>query len=224
MSGLSAALFGQLTAPAMVVALSPVSIVAVLVLLLHNDRPRPASLAFLFGRVVALAAATAVFLQVPRLADRFAEPNPVAAAWLLGIFGAVCVALGAVLWLRRDRVGAQPRWEARIARLGWVGAAAIGAVFVVANPKMMAANGAAGVMIGATVVSGVAAAVAIVFYTVLASCTVTAPVLAYVLFGARIDPALARIKLWIQRRRNLVTSVVLLVVGLALLVAALRGF
>lgn len=154
MTGLSAALFGQLTAPAMVVALSPVSIVAVLVLLLHNDRPRPASVAFLLGRLVALAAATAVFLQVPRLADRFAQPDPAVTAWLLGVFGAVCVGLGAWLWARRDDAGAQPRWEARIARLSWVGAAAIGAVFVLANPKMMAANGAAGVLIGATVAAG----------------------------------------------------------------------
>ncbi len=172
---------------------------------------------------MALAAATAVFLQVPRLADRFAQPDPAVTAWLLGVFGAVCVGLGAWLWARRDDAGAQPRWEGRIARLSWVGAAAIGAVFVLANPKMMAANGAAGVLIGATVAGGFAAAVAIGFYTVLASCTVTAPVLAYVLFGARIDPALARAKLWIQRRRNLVTSIVLMVVGVALLGAALRG-
>lgn len=223
MSGLSGTLLGQLTAPAMVVALSPVSIVAVLVLLLHSRRPRRVSIAFLIARLVALAAATAVFLRVPELVDRFPEPDPAVTAWLLGFFGVLLLVLGGWLWLRRDRVTDDSRWEAGVARLGWFGAAVLGAVFVLANPKMMAANGAAGVLIGAAAVGGFAAPVAILFYITVASCTVTAPVLAYVLFGSRIDPTLDRVKVWIQQRRNLLTAIVLIVVGLALLAAALRG-
>ena len=49
----------ELLAPAMVVAISPFSIIAVVILILHTDAPRPNGVAFLAGRLIALAAVTA---------------------------------------------------------------------------------------------------------------------------------------------------------------------
>ena len=49
-------LLGQLLAPAMVVAMSPLSIIAAVVLVLHTDRPGRNGVAFLTGRLIGLAA------------------------------------------------------------------------------------------------------------------------------------------------------------------------
>ncbi|MDX1885716.1 GAP family protein [Mycolicibacterium sp. 120270] len=69
-------MLGELIPLALVVALSPVSIVPAVVLVLHTDRPRPTGLAFLAGWLIALAVTTAVFVRVPDLIDGFDESPP----------------------------------------------------------------------------------------------------------------------------------------------------
>ena len=51
---------------ALVVALSPLSIIPA-VLVLHTPRPRPTGLAFLAGWLIGLAALTAIFVEVSNL-------------------------------------------------------------------------------------------------------------------------------------------------------------
>ena len=51
---------------ALVVALSPLSIIPA-VLVLHTPRPKPTGLAFLVGWVVGLAVLTAIFVEVSSL-------------------------------------------------------------------------------------------------------------------------------------------------------------
>jgi len=209
----------QLVAPAMVVAVSPFSIIAAVILVLHTDRPRPNGLAFLAGRVIALAAVTAVFVHAPRLLGDLDRPIP---PRVLITAGAVCLAFGAWVWIRRDRMTHEPRWLSSINRITPLGAAAIGILLVVTNPKMLAANAGAGLLIG-TADLGMAGAGAVVYYSALASSTVAVPVFAYVAVGARADDRLTRLKDWLHRRSGVVSAVILLAVGAALLVAGTTG-
>jgi hypothetical protein len=64
----------QLLAPAMVVAISPFSIIVAIVLVLHTDRARANGWAFLAGRLLALAAVTVAFMQAPRLIGNLNRP------------------------------------------------------------------------------------------------------------------------------------------------------
>ena len=110
---------GQLLAPAMVVAISPFSIIAAVVLVLHTDRPRPNGVAFLAGRLIGLAAITAVFIQAPRLVSGFDRPI---SPWVLIAVGAILLVLGLWVWARRDRMTEEPRWLSSISRITPVGA------------------------------------------------------------------------------------------------------
>jgi multisubunit Na+/H+ antiporter MnhG subunit len=58
--------------------------------------------------------------------------------------------------------------------------------------------------------------IAVAFYTVLAGSTVTAPILAYAIAGARVDSQLERVKDWMQREHAIVTAIILLLVGVLL--------
>ena len=111
---------GQLLAPAMVVAISPFSIIAAVVLVLHTDRPRPTGLAFLTGRLIGLAAITAAFIQAPRLVSGFHRPI---SPWVLIAVGAILLALGLWVWARRNRMTEELRWLSSINRITPVGAA-----------------------------------------------------------------------------------------------------
>jgi hypothetical protein len=106
----------ELLAPAMVVAISPFSIIAVVVLILNTDRPRPNGVAFLAGRLIALAAVTALFMQAPRLLTGFNRPI---APSVLIITGGVLLLFAVLVWVRRDRMREEPRWLAGLSRRCW---------------------------------------------------------------------------------------------------------
>jgi hypothetical protein len=205
----------QLLAPAMVVAISPFSIIVAIVLVLHTDRARANGWAFLAGRLLALAAVTVAFMQAPRLIGNL--NRPVSARVLIGA-GALLLMIGVWVWFRRDRMTEEPPWLAKLTRLTPIGAAVIGMLLVVSNPKMLAATAAAGLLIGTASVSVAGAGGAVVYYSVVASSTVAVPVLAYAAVGSRADDQLTRFKAWLHRHSGVVTAVILAAVGIALLV------
>jgi len=208
-------LVSQLLAPAMVVAISPFSIIIAIFLVLHTDRPRANGWTFLVGRLVALAAITAVFLQAPRLISSLNRP---VSPRMLVILGGVLIAIAVWVWFRRDQMTEEPPWLTKFSRITPVGAAVLGALLVLTNPKMLAATAAAGLLIGTAGVGVAAASGGVVYYSVLASSTVAVPVLAYMAVGARADDQLNRFKQWLHRRSGLVTAVILLAVGITLLI------
>ena len=75
-------MLGELIPLALVVALSPVSIIPAVLLVLHTDHPRPTGLAFMAGWLVGLAALTAVFVQIPHLVDGLDRGSPSWAPWV----------------------------------------------------------------------------------------------------------------------------------------------
>src|ERR1700754_3868455 len=117
MSGTWAAVLGQLIPLALVVAMSPLTIIPAIVLVLQSDRPRPTGLAFMFGWLIGLAATTAVFEQLPRLLDGLKRPAPTWAAWVRIAVGITLLALAVWRWLTRHQVSKQPAWLNRLSRL-----------------------------------------------------------------------------------------------------------
>src|ERR1700679_3952527 len=126
MSGSWAAVLGQLVPLALVVALSPLTIIPAIALVLQSDRARPTGLAFLAGWLLGLAATTAVFVQLPRLLDGLNRQGPAWAPWVRIAVGVALVALGGWRSATRHRVTRQPAWLKGLSRLSPVGAAAIG--------------------------------------------------------------------------------------------------
>jgi hypothetical protein len=217
-------LLSQLLAPAMVVAISPFSIIVAIFVVLHTDRALANGFAFLVGRLLALAAVTAVFLQVPRMISSL--NRPVSPPVLIAT-GGILLVIGVWVWLRRDAMTEEPVWLTRFSRLTPVGALAIGALLVVSNPKMLAASAAAGLLIGTAGVSVAGVSVAgasgaVVYYSAVASSTVAVPVLAYLAVGARADHHLTRLKQWLHRRSGLVSAVILVAAGITLLFMGIR--
>jgi hypothetical protein len=62
-----------------------------------------------------------------------------------------------------------------------------------------------------------------VYYSALAASTVAVPTLAYVVAGERVDPALERLKGWMERQHATLMAGILLVVGLLLIVTGFRA-
>jgi threonine/homoserine/homoserine lactone efflux protein len=214
-------LLGELVPLALVVALSPVSIIPAVVLVLHTDHPRPTGLAFMTGWLVGLLVLTALFVQVPHVIDGLGGSPPWMPLVRIGI-GVLLIALAVGRWMTRKRTTRPPALLNGLSRITPAGAAAVGFGLVVANPKVLVMNAAAGLIIG-TAAAGAGVWIAVALYTALAGSTVIAPVLAYVVAGGRVDPLLERVRNWMQRHHAAVTAVILLVVGVLLAYTGIRA-
>lgn len=192
-----------------------------MLLVLHTDHPRPTGLAFMAGWLIGLAALTVVFVAVPHLVDGLGESPP----WMPLVrtaIGALLIVAAIGRWVTRSRTTRPPAFLDRLGKITPAGAAIIGFGLVVANPKVLVMNAAAGLIIGAAA-AGATAWIAVAFYTVLAGSTVIAPILAYVVAGERVDPALTRVRDWMAREHATVTAVILLVVGVLLTYTGIRA-
>jgi hypothetical protein len=223
MAGSWAAMLGQLIPLALVVAMSPLTIIPAIVLVLQSDRARSTGLAFMFGWLVGLAATTAVFVQLPRLLDGLNRPAPTWAAWVRVAVGIALIAFGGWRWLTRHQVTKQPAWLNRLGRLTPVGAGAVAVGLILINPKVLLMNAAAGLVIGSASLGMPGLWVAVVYYTVIAGSSVLIPILAYAIAGERVDHQLVRLKQWMERQHAVLTAGFLVVVGLLLVYTGIRA-
>lgn len=215
----------QVLLAALGVAISPVPVVAVLIILL-TKRARLGSLVFavawVAGNVTAIIIAVtfADSLGAPRRGVDYPAEGGV--ALLLGI-GLVVIA-----WLaRRGRRQSQapadpPRWVEAVDNLSPSGGAFVAFTNATTSPKNLALAISAGVTIAN---SGVAAdeTLAALVYVIVASLTVVIPVAVYFVAGERATPVITRWKRNITARAAIIMEVVLLVLGIALSVRGLSN-
>jgi threonine/homoserine/homoserine lactone efflux protein len=198
---------------ALVVALSPLSIIPA-ILVLHTPKPRPTGLAFLAGWLFGLAALTAIFVEVSGLIGGFSKP-PAWASWVRIGVGVALIVFGIYKWLTRKRSEHMPKWMSSLTTISPGRAAVTAAALVVINPKVLFICAAAGLAIGTEGLGPTAVWLAELCYVV--ASTVAIPILAYVVTGDRLDPSLAKLKDWMERQHALLLAIILVVIGILVL-------
>lgn len=206
---------------ALVVALSPLSIIPA-VLVLSTPRPRATSLAFLTGWVIALAALTAVAIAVSGLLGGLQKSPPVWASWLRIGAGAALIVFGIYQWLTRERHTDMPAWMRKFTTVTPPRAGVLAAVLAVARPEVLFVCAAAGLAIGSAGASLERAWIAGAYFVGIAASTVAIPVLAYAAAGDRLDEPLNRLKNWMERHHAGLVAVVLMVIGAVVLYKGIR--
>jgi hypothetical protein len=213
----------QIAVLAIGVALSPLPIVAVLIILL-TKRARMGSLVFsaawILGNATAIVLAVAFAGSLKPPGQGLDLPAEGMATLLLGI------GLFATAWLARRRRWhaedplATPRWVEAVDDLSPMGGAVVAFSNALTSPKNLALAIAAGVAIrNATRVPAEIAASELL-YIAIASLTIVIPVVIYLVAGKRAEPMLARWKRRITSRAAVVMEIGLFVFGLGL---ALKG-
>ena len=219
MSGDWAAVSAELIPVALVVALSPISVLPALLLVLYSKRPRATSLTFLSGWVLGLVISTIVFVNMPKLLGEQAGGSQ---GRFRLIFGAVLILVGALLWVRRART-ARAGWLDRVSTVSPAVTAGLGLIFAIANPKILVACAAAGLAIGTSTLGAAGRGFAVAYFVVLAASTTALPVLTHLLAAKRFDRSLERLRRWIQLRQNEISAVALIVIGLVLMASGFGG-
>jgi hypothetical protein len=217
------AAIGQIIANAVGVAISPIPIIAVILMLLSRSAARN-SVAFVLGWLVGLAAVASVVLAagIETSADGDADAGGVVQL----VVGALFLGLAAKQWRSRPRPGAEPEmpgWMTAIDSLGVAKAFALGLAVTVPNPKNAGLTIAAAVDIGGAGLGAGQEAVVVAVYILLASVSVIAPVAFYLAAGDRAAPTLGVMKEWLTANSATVMTVLFTVLGAKVLGNGIAG-
>lgn len=205
------------------IAVSPIPIAAV-ILMLFSGRARVNSVSFMVAWIAGIAVVTTVVVVIPGLDTDSSEPSDTT-GWVKLVLGVLLLAVGARQWRARpgpDEEPSTPGWMAKIDELRPGPAFGLGFLLSALNPKNLLLAIAAGVSIGALALSTSETVGAVVVFTLIASISVTVPVVAYLIAGKRLDPTLDHAKAWLIANNTAVMAVLFVIFGVSLLGDAIQ--
>jgi hypothetical protein len=207
---------GGLLPIAVAVAFSSVPITVTILILLSPNRNR-AALPFLVGWVTGVAAViilSALFASALPAPPR-RGPDTVTAV-LEMMVGAALIVLGVINLRRGAQDAGVPHWLSRVDSFGALVAFAV-AVLLDFRPKGLLLGIAAGLALHAASVKAGEAAVLVAIYTVIATSTVVVPIVASFLAPRRVEPKLLAARDWMTHNGQLLTSLMMFVIGVVIL-------
>jgi hypothetical protein len=208
------------------VALSPVPVIAV-VLMLTTRRAKVNGPLFVLGWLAGLAVVGAIVLSVAGPAGASSSGSPATwVSWLKIALGVLLLLVAARQFRGRPRDGdhpSLPKWMAGIDDASPLAACGLAALLAGANPKnlLLAVGGAAS--IAQTGVSGGEQAIAYLVFALVGTLGVGIPVGIYFALGPRANKPLAALKDWMGEHNAVIMSVLCLVIGVKLIGDAIGG-
>jgi threonine/homoserine/homoserine lactone efflux protein len=217
---------GQVLSFGVGVAISPVPIIAV-VLMLGTPRARANGPAFLLGWVVGLALVGTIVLLAASGASASDDGDP--ATWV----GLVKLALGLLLLLvalkqwrgrpRGDTEAELPKWMQAIDQFKPGKAAGMGALLSGINPKNLILTLGAAAAIAQTGIGAGEQAVALAVFILVGTLGPGIPVAIYFALGERAKHVLDELKGWMGANNAAIMAVLCLVIGAKLIGDAIAG-
>ena len=217
---------GDILPLAIGVALSPIPIIAV-ILMLFSKNARSTSLGFLVGWFLGLTvvATAVVFIADPAQQATGGEASPMSA--IIRILLGVLLLIAAYRnWKKRPKPGEQvemPKWMSSIDSMTAGRALGLGALLSGVNPKNLALTLAAGVAIAAAGLTTSQTIISLIIFILLACVSVAAPVIVFLVMGDKAGPMLNGWKAWLTQNNATVMMILLLVFGVVTLSKGLGG-
>ena len=218
---------GQVLALAVGVTISPVPIIAV-VLMLGTPRGKVNGPAFLGGWLAGLSVLGTIVLVVSNAVGATADDSEPAtwASWVKVALGLLLVLVAARQWRGRPRTGEEaslPSWMKTIETFTPTRAAAMGVALSAINPKNLLLTVGAAEAIAATGAGSGDEAVAMAVFVVVATIGPAVPVGISVVMGDRARDTLAELERWMGAHSAAIMSVLCLVIGARLLGDGISG-
>lgn len=221
------AVIGDILPLALGIAISPIPIIAAILMLL-SPKARVTSVGFLLGWIIGIVVAVVVFTLVSSVLP---EEDPSASKPIEGVIklalGALLLLLAIKQWRGRPQGGQTPvlpKWMQAIDKITFPVALGLGFLLSAVNPKnlIMAAGG--GVAIGSASLDTGSIVIVVVIFTLLAACTVAIPVIAYLFAADRLRAPLDALRGWLEKENAVIMAVLLLVIGVVMIGKGIGSF
>lgn len=206
---------GQILGFAVGVAISPVPIIA-LILMLFSKRATSNSLAFLVGWLLGLTVVSVIVLAI----GLESSDGDSGGGWAKVIIGVLFLLLAVKQWRGRPGEGDEPHmpaWMSTIDEFTIAKAFGVAVILSAVNPKNLGLTIAAAASIGAAGLDVGQESVVVAVYVVLASITLIVPVVGYLAARERMTPVLDTMKVWLVGNNATVMAVLFVVLGAKLL-------
>jgi len=217
---------GDLLAFALGVAISPIPIIAIILMLL-SARAAANSTAFLAGWVAGVAGTSVVLLALSGLIGTTSSGAPSTTASVVKlVLGVLLVGLSVRNLQKRpgaDAVAELPKWLQSIESITPVKAVGLGVLLSAVNPKNLLMIAGAMVSLSQYHLSVGEDTIAVVVFVLIAISTVAAPVIIYRTAGEKAQHILDAMRGWLGQNNAVVMAVLLLVIGVVLLGKGISG-
>lgn len=202
------------------VAISPIPIIAAILMLL-SPKAKGTNVGFLLGWVLGIIVALAVFIL---LASVIPEADPDASKPIAGtiklLLGVLLLLLAFRQWRGRPKAGEEPKlpaWMSAIDQMNAGRGFLLGFALAAVNPKNLLLAASAGVEIGTAGLDLGATVVVALVFVLIAAITVLGPVVAYLVASARLAGPLESLRVWLVHNNATIMTVLLLVIGVAVI-------
>jgi threonine/homoserine/homoserine lactone efflux protein len=217
---------GEILPLAVGVAISPVPIIAAILMLL-SPKAKGASVGFLLGWITGIVVAIVVFTLLSSVlpAQDESGSSPVRGVIKI-ILGALLLFLALRQWRGRPAQGEQatmPKWMSAIDSTAGK-ALGLGFLLSAVNPKNLLMAISAGLIIGGAGLAVGQTVVVIVIFVLLAASTVLIPVVAYLIASERLAGPLDSLRAWLVNNNATIMAVLLLVIGVAVIGKGIGSF
>jgi threonine/homoserine/homoserine lactone efflux protein len=210
---------GDLLPSAIGVALSPVPIIAV-ILMLATPRARSNGVAFSIGWMAGLVVVAVIVLAITGDASDPDSTTATGVNWFQVVLGVLFLGMAAGQWRKRPKDGEpaqMPKWMSTIDQFTAGKSLGLGAVLSGANPKNLALTAAGAAAIAQAGTTGGETVIAVAVFVAIASISVVGPVVFYLIAPDKASSPLASIKEFMSDHNAVIMMVVLLVLGAKLL-------
>jgi threonine/homoserine/homoserine lactone efflux protein len=218
---------GQVLVTAVGVAISPLPIVAV-VLILLSSRGRVTGPIFVAGWLVGLVLVGTIVLTVAGGVGATNQGKP--ATWVSAlklVLGVLLLLAGVRQWRGRPEGSEEaptPKWMGALDSVNTVKALSAGVFLSGVNPKNLLLTIAAASAIAQTGISSGQQVLVYAIFVAIATIGVGAPVVLYFALGDRSQDLLDRLKTWMARNNAAIMTVLFLLFGVKLIGDAISGF
>ena len=219
--------FGDVFIAAIAAAISPVPIIAA-ILILFSGHARRNGILYLLGWVAGMLICIGAVLLLPEDLEfhRGAILANVGAGFRL-LVGLLFVIAALMVWLRRPKTGEAhplPAWTNRIEGISGIQALLLAVGLAVINPKNLALAFSTILSIAAAPAGEREARLALALFVLIGSSTIAVPVFYRLIAGQRADRQLQAWKEWLTYNNATVVCVVLLMIGVMIIGKGVGGF
>lgn len=216
---------GDILPLAIGVAISPVPIIAV-ILMLFSRRAGVNSASFLVGWIITLAIVGTIVLLIADPQESSSDGPSTAGSIIRLVLGVVLLLLAVRQWRGRPKVGETPKlpkWMNAIDSFTPAKSFGIAALLAGVNPKNLGLTLGAAMAIAQVDLSGIKSTIAMVTFVVIASISVALPVILNAVMGEKATTTLDSWKQWLIQHNAAVMFVLLLVIGFVLVGQGIRA-
>jgi len=221
------AVIGDILTLALGVAISPIPIIAAILMLL-SPKARVTGTGFLLGWVLGIVVAVTVFTMLSSIlpAEEDDASQPIKGVIQL-VLGALLLLLAVRQWRGRPKAGeepAMPKWMQAIDTITFPKALGLGFLLSAVDAKNLLLAASAGVTIGAAGLDAGSIVVVIAVFTLIAASTVLVPVVGYLLAADKLRGPLDALRGWLAKENAVIMAVLLLVIGVAIIGKGIGSF